>query len=248
MYLQPQSLAEALQLRAQHPHAVVLAGATRVLARPAALRPAQLLDLQQAGLDRVEYFGEQLHIGAMTPLHILATFLTEQHGFSALRQAILAISPRQIRQQATLGGNIASAGSLLAPLALLDARLQVASLRGTREVALLPCELAPDEILTGVVVKGAAFPTNYQQFRRTPLGPALVAVAVARRDGQFDLAIQGVQEKVVQLTVAGDGDLTQQLLQSLKAISDSRASGKFRLAVLVELALRAAFAMQAADI
>ncbi len=238
MYLTPQSLPEALQLRAQHPQAVVLAGATRVYALPAAQRPADLLDLQHMGCNGLQWLGDELHIGAMVPLHILAASLTEHRGFTALRQGVLAISPRQIRQQATIGGNVAGSGSLLAPLALLGARVQVASLRGVREVDVLQCDLAADELLTGVVVKGAAFPTSYRQFRRTPLGPALVAVAVGRDQGQLRLAIQGVQAKVVLLTVAGNADLAQELAQRSLPIGDSRASAEFRLAVLHALLRR----------
>ncbi len=160
------TLAEAVRLRADHPDATVLAGGTDVMVNLEAgtLAPRRVLDLWGCtALRHVAADGRR--IGA------LATW-TDIAGSAALpdalRQCARTVGAVQIQNRGTVGGNIVNAspaGDSLPLWLALDARFELASVRGHREVAAdqfwlgyRKTALAPDELLVAVhlpAVRGA---------------------------------------------------------------------------------------------
>lgn len=97
-------------------------------------------------MNQIEIREERLFVGAAVPLNrIVASTLVAQHA-QALVEACGLIGGPQVRNTATLGGNVAHAlpaGDGTIALAALDARAIVASAAGPREVPLLELFLGP---------------------------------------------------------------------------------------------------------
>ncbi len=156
----PTTLAEALEARAAHPEAMPVAGGTDLMVPVNAgrLRPDALLDLSRvAELATWELRNGSVHVGAGTTF---ARIARELGAFPPLVQAARTVGSPQIRNRATIGGNLATAspaGDSLPVLAAFGADVLVASTRGERrlpwnEFLLGPkrTALAEDELVVGV--------------------------------------------------------------------------------------------------
>ncbi|MFQ5420006.1 MAG: FAD binding domain-containing protein, partial [Anaerolineae bacterium] len=136
-YHRPESLDEALALLAK-PATFALAGGTRLLAGDV---EGVVVDLQNLGLNRVEWADGRLHIGATTTLTNLSQALADQPEATPaalLQNGIAYAGPNTYRNAATLGGIIASRpadSELLAALLVLDAELLAALLVLDAELA-----------------------------------------------------------------------------------------------------------------
>jgi xanthine dehydrogenase small subunit len=153
-YFQPSTLAEALALKHQYPEAVVLCGATDIALRVTKKHEllSQVLDLSAIDeLKQIKREADCLHIGAGVSL---SDVLPRVEGdFPALVHALAVFGSLQIRNLATLGGNIGSAspiGDMLSALIPYRARVVLQTVSGKREVEL-------DRFVTG-----------YRQTVRTP--------------------------------------------------------------------------------
>jgi xanthine dehydrogenase FAD-binding subunit len=173
-----------------------------------------LLDLQQgrcppvhtlvdvtrcAELTCLEVRGERLFIGAAIPLGQLVASLLVQENAQALREACGLIAGPQVRNTATLGGNVAHAlpaGDGSIALLALRAQVEIASLSGSREAPLESLFLGPgrsallprQELLVGFYIPLKA-PGQASAFRRLmrPQGVALPILNMAawlHRDGE----------------------------------------------------------------
>ncbi|MEZ5862836.1 MAG: xanthine dehydrogenase family protein subunit M [Geminicoccaceae bacterium] len=171
-YHRPEDLDTALRLLAAGP-VVPLAGGTDLFpadaARSAWGEPAldtpegsDLVDLSGLNeLCRVEDLADRVEIGARV------TWTDALHAplppwFDAIRQAAREVGGMQIQNRGTLVGNLCNASPAadgVPPLMALDARVRLASLRGTRELPLDRFLLgnrrtarAPDELVTHIVL------------------------------------------------------------------------------------------------
>lgn len=166
-YLAPSTLDEALRLSA-HPGAVILAGGTDLLprwSRGLVQRPGTVVSLrclpELRGISRAN--GE-IHVGAYTRLSEIALDPILLKAAPVLAHAAGCIACPQVRNRATIGGNLCNASpaaDTAVPLILLDATCEIASVKGTnlgrREIAITDffrgpgsTALAHGEILTGV--------------------------------------------------------------------------------------------------
>jgi CO/xanthine dehydrogenase FAD-binding subunit len=143
-YVTPGTLDEACSLLAEHPkEALALAGGTDLLVKMKQRRivPRYLVNLRTiSGMDFITYDeNDGLRIGALTTIQSLKNSVTVKRHCKILAQAAGVESSVQIRNVATLGGNIANASPAAdAPLALivLGASLVLARSGGQREVLL----------------------------------------------------------------------------------------------------------------
>ena len=194
-FLQPATWDEALQARAGRPDALPVAGGTDVLVDLNFHRrsPPAILDLSRAaGLAGISQQDGWLRIGAGTTYRELIEALSGQA--PALAQASRTVGSPQIRNRATVGGNLGTAspaGDALPPLLALGAQVEVASVRGSRRMAagdffLGPkrTALAPDELIGAVYLPREPGP---QQFAKVgPRNAMVIAVcsfALALRPG-----------------------------------------------------------------
>ncbi|MGH3656439.1 MAG: FAD binding domain-containing protein, partial [Micromonosporaceae bacterium] len=146
-FLRPATLKDALAAKAAHPDAVPIAGGTDVLVELNfdRRRPPALLDLSGvAELAEWHPDGEVLRVGAGVPYTRIITELGDR--LPGLALASRTVGSPQIRNRGTVGGNLGSAspaGDAHPPLLASDAVVEVASVRGSRQVPI-------SEFFTGV--------------------------------------------------------------------------------------------------
>lgn len=139
-YLRPHSLKQALALVSAHQGCCrVLAGGTDLLLRlkQGDVAPGVIVDLKGVGLNRVAFEGTgaqgTLTIGALATLaEIIAKPEVGQH-YPALYQALIYMASTQVRNRATLGGNLCNAApsaDTAPPLMIYEARARLEQLEG----------------------------------------------------------------------------------------------------------------------
>jgi CO/xanthine dehydrogenase FAD-binding subunit len=157
----PYSLEEALEIRFTHPEATPVAGGTDLMVDVNARRvkPSALLDLSHLGeLKTWQKQNGTVFLGAGMTFARIQRELIE---FRPLVEAASSVASPQIRNRATIGGNLATAspaGDSIPVLAAYDADVVVASSKTwmrripLREFLVGPkrTSLAPDELIVGV--------------------------------------------------------------------------------------------------
>lgn len=242
-YLRPATSVEAAAMCRQ-PGSTLVGGGTLVMSALWPVRPETLIDLCDIGLNGVDRDGDELHIGALTTVATLATALTSTDaGFGALREAAAAFSPQVVAKTATVGGNIAArTGSLLGPLALLDAKLLVRLGDALQSIA-VDGDLTQGGVIEKVSVPFATLPhaSGYAVLRRTPTGPGLVSASVGVGDAAVRVVIASSRQ-LQGLSFAPDTSpkaLKAALGSQLSAFSqDPRASDAYRRVMAGVLASR----------
>jgi CO/xanthine dehydrogenase FAD-binding subunit len=197
--LSPRTLAEALEARAANPEATVVAGGTDLMVwvNFGLVRPEALLDLSRVEeLATWERRNGTVRVGAGMTFARVARELTE---FAPLVQASRAVGSPQIRNRATIGGNLGTAspaGDAIPVLAAYDGSVLVASTRGERRLAwdeffvgTKRTALADDELIVGVEWPVARGPGS---FAKVGTRNAMV-IAIASLALQVEPASRGVR-------------------------------------------------------
>jgi xanthine dehydrogenase small subunit len=137
-FFSPDSIETALLLKSRYPEAAWISGGTDLGVELSHGKPvaSNFIALDRiAALQQLEVTDAGVTIGAAVPLSRLEH---ELHGmFPALDQMLPWFAARQVRNRATLGGNLGTAspiGDLLPVLLALDATLQLQGPRGAREL------------------------------------------------------------------------------------------------------------------
>jgi carbon-monoxide dehydrogenase medium subunit len=270
-YARPATLAEAVALLEEHgPDARVLAGGTDLIIRlrDGSARPAVVVDVKRiAELDPgIRVVDGYLRIGATTVMTDIVADERVGRLFPALVEAAAVVGSVQIRNRATLAGNLcnASPAADTAPALLVHGASVVAvGPTGSRRIPLIEffvrsgeTTLVRGELVTAIELPLPARPTGSAHVRRTRRRGhdlASVTLAVAIDDtGLTRLAYGSVGPRPVLVVdeagiladpTAGDDARTAVLERLLAAASPSprsmRASPEYRLAMLRVLAVRA---------
>ena len=188
----PRTLDEALAARAIHPFATVLAGGTDVMVyiEGGSLKPSALINLWKIdALRGICTSPAGTHMGALTTW----TDIVRCEGLPvALRDCARTVGAAQIQNRGTVGGNIVNAspaGDSLPMWLALDARFELRSWRGVRQVAAADfwlgykrTALGRDELLTSVVVP-ASVSSDHVRFRKvgTRLAQSISKVVLGLR-------------------------------------------------------------------
>ena len=139
-YETPSSLEEASRLLLETEGAVALAGGTDVLVflRHGKIAPSAVVDLNRiSGLDTIEMRDDHVTIGAMASMTALTRSDVVQRLFPSLAMAANSMGCWQVRNRATIGGNICNASpsaDTAPPLLLYDAKVVTAGPDGRREM------------------------------------------------------------------------------------------------------------------
>lgn len=202
-YIAPHTIVEAVAALQQHDDAAVLAGGTDILLHMRASRraPQALIDIK-----RIRGFGELkmdarkgLTIGAaVTMAQLSASAQVRQH-YPALGQGAGLVASVQIRNRATVAGNLCNAApsaDTAPPLLALGARVRISGPGGRRSLRLDnfftgpgQTALRPGELVTAVHVPPVPGRSGSAYTRHTPreaMDIAAVGVAAALtlgRDG-----------------------------------------------------------------
>lgn len=258
-YHRPRTIANALDLANEFPDARFIAGGTDMMVKinTGALRPPALISLRAipelCGID----FGSETAIGALTTIADLLRDEELGRRYPLLIEAARSLGGPQIRNVATIGGNLCNCSPCAdtAPALLAyEARVRLVGPAGERVMALedfmtgpgQTCS-APEEILTQVLLpsapKGAV--GTYLKKGRVKMDLAIVSLAalvVAEHDvlSRVWLAAGSVAPVCLRLRAAEDllagqrpsTDLVEQAaglaMDAVAPIDDQRASADYR--------------------
>ena len=137
-YFEPKSISEALSVLAKHgAEAKVIAGGTDVMVDiKFKEEPGGLVNIKKIpGLSGIKENGASLRIGALTTIRDIETSALVREKLPVLWESAHQFASLQVRNTATIGGNIGRAspsGETLAPLLVLDAKAKVAFADGEK--------------------------------------------------------------------------------------------------------------------
>ena len=249
-WLAPESLDQALQLKADRPDATVVAGGTFVgiLVNQRLLYPSALLSLQRVpGLAYVEA-DDELRLGAMTRHREVELSPLVREGWPALAAAFSVVASPRVRNQATVGGVLGDADYASDPPSMfvaLGARALARSVRGEREIPVedlivghYETSLAPDELIVEVRVPGGEHRATYRKFRtRSHEDRPCVGVAACRRGEELRVAVGAVADRpqyFPELCDAGasPAEVAEAYAAAIDPISDFSGSSEYRRRVI----------------
>jgi len=153
-YHKPQTIKEAVDMMGSLENAKFIAGGTdvMVLVKQGKLAPANLVSLRNIG----ELFYIDLQNGVKMGAGVTHTAIANNESirkrYSALADGAGAVGSKQIRNVATVGGNICNAApsaDTACPLLVLDARVVIAGKAGEREVPIDDFFLGPNKVALG---------------------------------------------------------------------------------------------------
>jgi len=235
-YHRPASVGEALELLARPGvQTTIIGGGTRIVAQLDA--PVdEVVDLQAAGLDEVEYSAEGLRLGAMVRLQAI---VEDDQAPALLREAARREGPNTFRHAATIGGTVAQpdpSSELLAALLVFEAEVEIERVSDGAKRMLLSDFLAdvPAHLAGGIITAVRLATTGRtagDRVGRTPADQPIVAAAARRTEqGKLYLALAGVGPAPV---LVEPGQVAR-----LNPAGDFRGSGEYRRQMAVLLAKR----------
>lgn len=258
-YVKPLVLDEALDALSRDGDTYILAGGTDLLIslRHNLIDARHIVDIKAIPeLDVLRYEeGKGLEIGANVVVNRLIESDLVKTKYPALHDAASVLATYQLRNRATLVGNLcnASPGADLPPsLLIYDAVVRIASAGGKREVALRDfftgvkkTQLAKDELVVSVFLPDPGEGDRSCYLRQTRLkGHDLSTVGVACRidsQGKVAIGINAVAITPLRLT-ALEEELnarglseesvlwaSEEIKKHIKPISDVRSSKEYRL-------------------
>jgi carbon-monoxide dehydrogenase medium subunit len=256
-WLAPETLEEALALKAEHgEEATVVAGGTflAILLNQRFLAPERFLSLRAVReLGGIEANGE-LRLGAMETHRAVELSPAVQEGWPGLARAFALVASPRVRNQATVGGVLADADYASDPPAMLmalEAGALVRSRDGEREIPLeelitghYETSLAPDELIVGVRVPREERAT-YRKFRsRSHEDRPCVGVAAALRGGALRVIVGAVAARPqwfpeICALAAGEElgaelarEIAERYAQAIDPLGDVRGSADYRRRVI----------------
>ena len=253
--LSPRTLDEALRVKAEHPGAVPLAGGTDLMVELNfdRRRPEVVLNLAEV----VELRGwsrenGSVRLGAgLTYTEAMAEPLRSL--FPALAEASRTVGSPQIRNRGTLGGNLGTAspaGDSLPPLLVEDAEVELASVDGSRRLALDEFlvgpkrnALAPNELIVAVHLQPSGAPQTFMKVgprNAMVIAVCSLAVLVDRGRGEVRAALgsSGPVPALVRAPLTEADGFPALVASSASPIDDVRGTAAYRRHALGVLAAR----------
>jgi carbon-monoxide dehydrogenase medium subunit len=268
-YHRPRTVAEAIKILREVKGSRVLAGGHSLLPamKLRLASPAALVDISRIEeLNTIRSAKDGLQIGALTTHAALAASDAVRKSCPVLAETAGQIGDLQVRNRGTIGGSVAHAdpgADYPTLMLLLDARFTAADGK-TREIAaekffvdLFTTSLKPGELLTSITVPATDGAAVYLKHRHPASSFAVVGVAalVRMKDGKCGdvrVAVGGatavpIRAKAAERALAGQAPTAANIERAAAAvgeslknpISDSYASGEFRVHLATVMAKRA---------
>jgi len=268
-YFKPRSLGEAVSLKHQHQDALILNGATDIALRITKgheLIP-KIIDLSDIDeMKEIRDTDVSVSIGAGVSLNDI-TVIAEQH-FPALYELLKLFASQQIRNLATLGGNLGTAspvGDTIPLLMAYHAKVIVESLNGRREIDVndfirgyRTTALKSDELITSVIIpktSNGAIIKFYKSSKRRDMDISTVSAGfrLVMKKNTIDeivLAYGGMADRTKRAVTAERflvgkrwergtvEDAMKMIHNDFKPISDVRGSAEFRTVLAKNLLLK----------
>jgi len=257
----PTSLEDCLKILAERgPQAKLLAGGTDLLPqmKNGVLKPALVVDLSGIARVRQVQNGNGLRIGAAVTARELEVSPALRGAYVSIAESGALVGSLQVRNLATVGGNLCNAApsaDMAPPLMALEAQAVIAGPGGERRVPMADfftgvrkTVLASNELLVELIVPPPGPHSGGQYLRHTPrreLDIAVVGVAsqltlangrcTKARIALASVAPTPVRALAAERTLEGQA-ITPQLIEqaatlaieAAKPISDQRGSVEFR--------------------
>ena len=257
-YVKPETLQEAVDFLGNHTRTKVLAGGTDLMValRHNMVSVDHIVDIKGiAEIDRLEYQkGEGLYIGAGVPVNEIAESAIVQEKYTALSQAAGGLASYQLRNRATLVGNICNASpgaDLSTPLLVYGAKVHMQGPNGKTELGIEEfftgvkrTALKEGEIVIGVSlpdvkegdasyykkqarVKGHDLATVGMTVRRTPEKETMVGMAAV---APTPIRLRELEKELNKRDLNEDTMewLKEEIKNHIKPISDVRSSKEYR--------------------
>ena len=259
-YYRVETLDEALELIDKLDDFKVIAGGTDLVMdlRIGRYKPRNIVDISNIReLDYIVDEGDKIRIGALTKLQEILESPIVKTKAPVLAEAIYQMASWQIRNIATIGGNLCNASpaaDTAPPLMVLEAQLKLASKTGTRTVPITEFFLGPrktvlkkNELLTEIIIpyEKDVGTSMIKLGRRNSFTLSVVAVAalVKVEDNKFkdvrvalnSVAPTPVRAKSVEkslidkeVTLENIEEAAKLVVNDISPISDVRASAEYR--------------------
>lgn len=242
-YFEPKTLSEALALLAKYgEQAKVIAGGTDVLVdMKYKEEPEYLINIKRIpGLDSIRENGGGLLIGPLVTIREIETSELVRERLPLLWESCHQFASLQIRNTATIGGNICRAspsGETLAPLLVLEAKAKVAFSEGDKTESFKSLFLGPGRTTLGAkgLLTDIEVPYPPEQSRGVYLKHAV--------RGAMDIAMVGV---AVQMTPGASGTV-QDVRIGLGAVAPTPVRASKAESMLRDQPLTAALVQEAAQ-
>ena len=259
-YFSPSSLGETFKLLKNYKGRVkLLAGGTDLLVKmkKRTVSADVIVDLNKISeLAFIELVDDYLHIGGLTRLAVIGKASIVQERVPALAEAVNVLASPQIRNRATIAGNLCNASpaaDTAPPLLALDASVKLQSADGERIVPLSQFFLGPeqtvtkpDELLTEVIIplqEGASAFIKLGKRKAFTLSVASAAAFARVNNGKFEevrVALGAVAPIPMRSRKVEDGlkgkdvneenikKAAQWVKEECRPITDVRASAEYR--------------------
>jgi carbon-monoxide dehydrogenase medium subunit len=278
-YTRPENLEDCLEvLRREGDDAVILAGGQSLvpLLNMRLSRPGVVVDVNGlSALEGVDDLGATLRVGALTRAARAEKDEVVAAKIPVLVEALRFVGHPQTRTRTTIGGNVAHAdpaSELPAVLAAFDGRVELASMRGARDLPwdrylLGPYLTArePDELVVGVRLSPpVGFRWRFTELARRHGDFAIVGACVGLRVeagnvAEARIALCGVGSVPVRREAAeallvgplpvgrGLGEVESAVREGLEPYGDVHATAEYRRAMAALLVRRSVEALAAAS-
>jgi carbon-monoxide dehydrogenase medium subunit len=262
-WMTPTTVAEAVELKAEHPEATIVAGGTfiGILTRQGLHEAEDWISLRNVPELREVSTGAELALGAMVTHRTVERRHDIADGWPGLRRVFSVVASPRVRNVATIGGVLGDADYAADPPAMLvalGAWVEALSVRGLRRIPVADLivdhyetSLAGDELITRVLVPRGRHRVAYRKLRtRSKEDRPCVAVAAALHGGQVAVvvgAVTGRPQHFPDLCAAWNPGSDARVIaagyaERITPLGDSRGSAAYRkrmIAVEVRRALEA---------
>ncbi len=261
-YLEPTSIDEALLMLNQRKNeAKVMAGGTDLmpLMRDKIIVPKCIVDINR--LSKLEFVREsenEIRIGALTRLRTIEASLLIQERLPVLAEAAERIGSIQVRNVATIGGNLVNASpaaDMAPPLLVYEAAVRLRSKTGQREIPLSEffvgvkkVAIGDDELLTDIIVPKPSHHTGGGFLKIGNRNALTISIASAAacvtlekpkrckvRIALGSVASTPVRARKAEALLEGQDitdrairEASEQVIEEIDPISDLRASAEYR--------------------
>ncbi|MFH1416641.1 MAG: FAD binding domain-containing protein [Elusimicrobiota bacterium] len=241
-FLRPSRPEEALDLRKLNPDSYFLAGGTQLNSGySSSLNISALISLDRLHLDKIT--GE--NIGSMATLEEIRINSSMP---PALRESAAHVASRNIRNCATIGGNIGanrSSSDMIATLIAMDAGLEYMTETGKKHTSISEWIKKPDGLILSVTIPDNKRTISQSRFSRTKTDVPIIKAAAGAvfddsRYTNVKIAIGCIAEKVMLLTGTSSiiegrrpeeidiNEIKKTAQAEIDPINDIRASADYR--------------------